>query len=724
MFSFLASFASRRAPLVLTVWLVLTLASVYFAVSARHSLKGGGFDATSAEYYLAQKKIASNFDGFESQIAVLIKVPTGSRADDPVFQKNVDRIFSELRLDPDVKVIDSWYQIYQTFKSAFPGLPEKSPVVQSFLGGLTKAFISRDGAYVLVRIGFRVDEFRVQQRLAELRNKILPGPFEIQLTGVPVFYEALSEVSARDAVKGELIAIPFVLLVLLVIFRTITASLLPIAIAGSSILISLALIFFIGKWIDLSIFVLNIGSLLGIGLGIDYALLMVSRFREELHRQKNVDLALATTLATAGKAVFYSGLTVMVGLSSLFAFPFMIQRSMGLAGILVVSLALLGSLTFLPAILKLLGTRVNALKLPFVSLPEFSDGASASIWKKIAASVMKRPVLSLLAALGALFFLGSPMLHFRFGTSNHEILPAGQTARQATEILQTRFEGFFKTSDLLVVAEARGGAAVNEKEWDAFRTDLARKAHVVTTELQESSGVRLLRVGTDFKYGSKEASVLIDEIRAASPKSFGLMVGGENARLKDFVKALYSHFPEALALVLILSYFVLLAMFRSLILPAKAILLTGLSLTASYGALVWLFQDGHLSGLLGFSKQGYLEAVLPILIFSILFGLSMDYEVFLLSRIRELYDENGDNEKSVSEGLGHTSGIITSAALILILVSLGFAMADIVPVKAIGIGMAIAVAVDATLVRAVLLPSAMKLLGKWNWWWPIGKKGL
>ncbi|MBL8993752.1 MAG: MMPL family transporter, partial [Spirochaetia bacterium] len=308
------------------------------------------------------------------------------------------------------------------------------------------------------------------------------------------------------------------------------------------------------------------------------------------------------------------------------------------------------------------------------------------------------------------------------GTSNHEILPADQPARQATEILQTRFEGFYKTSDLLVVAEARNSAAVNEKEWSDFRTSLTRKAGVLGTELQETSGVRLLRVGTDFKYGSKEASDLIDEIRAADPDSFRLLVGGENARLKDFVKALYSHFPAALAMVLFLSYIVLLVMFRSIILPAKAILLTGLSLTASYGALVWLFQDGHLSGLLGFSRQGYLEAVLPILIFSILFGLSMDYEVFLLSRIRELYEGSGDNEQSVIEGLGHTSGIITSAALILILVSLGFAMADIVPVKAIGIGMALAVAVDATLVRAILLPAAMKLLGKWNWWWPFQKK--
>lgn len=722
MFSFLASFASRRAPLVLSVWLILTAASLYFAVNARHSLKGGGFDATGAEYYLAQKKIASNFDGFESQIAALVKVPPGTRADDPLFQKNVDRVFSELRLDPDVKVIDSWNQIYETFRSAFSGLGDKSPIVLSFLEGLKKAFISKDGAYVLVRIGFRTDEFRVQQRLEELRKKILPGPFEIQLTGVPVFYEALSEVSARDAVKGEFIAIPFVLLVLLTIFRTLTASLLPIAIAGSSILISLALIFFIGRQVDLSIFVLNIGSLLGIGLGIDYALLMVSRFREELHRQGDVDLALVTTLGTAGQAVFYSGLTVMVGLSSLFAFPFMIQRSMGLAGILVVSLALLGSLTFLPAILKLLGNRVNALKLPFVPLPKFSDAAASSVWKKIAGLVMRFPILSLIVVLGVLFFLGSPMLHYRFGTSNHEILPADQPARQATEILQTRFEGFYKTSDLLLVAEPREGTVVNEKEWSDFRVAIARKPHVLSTELQESSGVRLLRVGTDFKYGSAESGALIDEIRASGPKSFSLLVGGENARLKDFVKALYSHFPEALAVVLILSYLVLLAMFRSVILPAKAILLTGLSLTASYGALVWLFQDGHLSGLLGFSRQGYLEAVLPILIFSILFGLSMDYEVFLLSRIRELYDENGDNEKSVVEGLGYTSGIITSAALILILVSLGFAMADIVPVKAIGIGMAVAVAVDATLVRAILLPSAMKLLGKWNWWWPFQKK--
>ncbi|MDE3230500.1 MAG: MMPL family transporter, partial [Chloroflexota bacterium] len=475
-----------------------------------------------------------------------------------------------------------------------------------------------------------------------------------------------------------------------------------------------------------------------------------------LARGRTVPDAVAVTMSTAGRSVFFSGLAVSVGLLGLVIFPLNMLRSVGLGGMMTVLLAALAAATLLPALFGVLGPRVNALpvRLPRFGRPPAAYSEERGFWHVLSLWVMRRPVLTLLPTLGFLLLLGAPFLSVRLAAPDASILPKTVKSRAAFDTLNTKFSQA-QTTPIILAVETDGSplSPANLIALDRYVRQLGADARVQRVdsivsldprialpqyELMYSDpraiadpyiaraatalvGQRITMVQVYSKYGMLDprSEALVQAIRATPPPDgMRVLVDGGTAGIIDYVNTLYGAFPWALLLIALVTYVVLALLFRSLTLPLKAILMNTLSILASYGALVFIFQEGHFSHLLNFTPLGYVEASSPILMFCALFGLSMDYEVFLLSRIREAHDQTGDNTRSVALGLERSGGIITSAAAIVILVSAAFASADMVIVKALGVGMALAVALDATLVRGLLAPATMRLLGEINWWWP------
>jgi RND superfamily putative drug exporter len=487
--------------------------------------------------------------------------------------------------------------------------------------------------------------------------------------------------------------------------------------------------------------------MLGLGLAIDYALFMTSRFREELERG-SVHSAVAVTVGTAGRAVFFSGLTVLIGLGGLAMFDFMFLRSVGVAGMLVVGVSVVGALTLLPAVLAVAGSRVNSLQVVRRGVED-----QGRFWVRLSNLVMDHPWRFFLPVLALLLALGTPFLWVNLSSPDATILPTNVDSRQGLETLRAEF-GDGEINPIVVALETDSSVSSPENlaALYAFTRHFAADERVMRIDSIVSLDHRLSLEQYTFMYA--DGSPLSDQLVAAFGRlasehttavflyprglsnddetkqlladvraygvggDFRMLVDGGTAEIVDVVDAMYAQFPRVAALVVLATYLVLLIQFRSVILPLKAILMNALSIAASYGAVVVIFQEGVFSSLLGFSAQGYVEASLPILMFCVLFGLSMDYEVFLLSRIREEYLRTGDNRTSVALGLQRSGRIITGAALIVVVVTLSFVSAEIVLVKAFGLGIAIAIFVDATIIRALLVPATMRLLGDLNWWLP------
>jgi RND superfamily putative drug exporter len=522
--------------------------------------------------------------------------------------------------------------------------------------------------------------------------------------------------------------------------------------------VALAAIFFVAGATPMSIFVLNLATLLGLGLGVDYSLLMTSRFREELAargwRRNAVEEAVAVTARTAGRAVFFSGLTVLLGLLGLVLFGFMILRSVGIAGAVVVAFGVAAAMTLLPAVLAIVGTNLERLRIRRVTPRPPETGA----WSRLARAVMRRPVAVLVPTLAFLLVLGTPFLHVRFNAPDARILPEDAPSRDAFDRLATEFgPGPFAP---IVLAIRTTGDAIEPANLAALydysrrlaadprieRVDslvdvdprmtlsqyelLYRPGQVppdrfVAEVLRSTTNGDLTAFTLTTPYGPNEdvARDLVLDLRAAAgplapPGGMTVLVGGGAADVEDVVTGIGAEFPRTALFILVSTYLVLLLLLRSLILPLKALAMNTLSILASFGALVWIFQDGNLSMLLGTRPLGFVETTQPVILFCVLFGLSMDYEVFLLTRMRETWEATGDNQQAVATGLERSGRIVTSAALIVIVVAGSFAFADIVLIKALGVGIAIAVALDATIVRALLVPATMRLLGRWNWWLP------
>ena len=586
-------------------------------------------------------------------------------------------------------------------------------------------FASTDGhqTYAVLRLAGADDAAQIKSFDA-IKNKLAaPGLTERAGGQIPT-EEAINKQVTADIGRAEGISMPVLLVMLLLIFGGLAAASLPLAIGGIAILGSFTALRLLTLGTAVSIYSINITTILGLGLGIDYGLFMVARFREELRRQPTVDAALARTVATAGRTVAVSGITVAAALASLMLFPETFLRSMGYGGVATVVVDMLAALTVMPALLAVLGHRVNALRIRRSARASSSQqigGETSGAWYRIGRSVMRRPVAYVVVIVIALLALGSPFRHITWGGTDARALPASAAPHIVQDALTRDFPANSTTPIEAVVSF--GAPATGPAQQAALAGYLSRVAHLPGVTGAQVTGVHGDVARVDLRYGanatSAAARALVTRVRSVpAPAGAQVLVGGATAALVDELGSLGATLPW-MALVVCLATFVLLFLaFGSVVLPVKAIVMNVLSLSATFGVIVWIFQEGHLSGLLGFTATGTIDPTMPILMLAIIFGLSMDYEVFLLSRIREQYDLTGDNTASVAGGLQRTGGIITSLALLLVVVVGAFSASGITFIKLMGVGMIVALVIDATVVRVLLVPATMRLLGRANWWLP------
>ena len=616
---------------------------------------------------------------------------------------------------------------------------------------VTAAFTSKDGHEALVSVELYATGPDAWKQYADLRAKVTSDTLKVQGTGFVPINQAFNTTLETDLSRAETITLPVTLILLLIIFASVVAAGMPLGVGILTILGGLAGTFFLDRFTDVSQYALNIVTLIGLGVSIDYSLFIVNRFRDELATGASREDAIATTVATAGRAITFSGLTVAVGLSAMLFFQGTFLASMGAAGAIVVAVAVIYGLTFLPALLSIIGPNVNRLRLPALG---GGVNGGRGFWHGLATWVMKRPVIVLVPTVGFLLIAGSPFLNLRLANGDVDMLPSHLEARQGWDNLQASFPGQDQTTFNIVVNYAGGDPLTASRIADQYNLDrrIAAIPNVLHTssiyDLDPSLGLQqyqalytgdpakippaarqlmgatvgkhivLIQATTNAPPTSDTSRAIVKAIRDAGGVSGGqVLVGGQTAIDLDVIHFITDRTPVAVAFVVIVTYFVLFLLTGSVVLPLKAVILNFLSIGASFGALVWIFQEGHISSLLGFTPQS-IDPSIPVILFSIVFGLSMDYEVLLVSRIHEEYVRTGDNTAAVAAGLERSGRLITGAAAIMVAVFVAFGLAEVVIIKAIGIGLAIAVAVDATIVRALVVPAVMRLLGDVNWWAP------
>jgi RND superfamily putative drug exporter len=737
-FERLGRFTYRRRWWVLAAWALLVLLAIPLAPRAPGVLSPGGFSLADLESSRAEALLVQQLGAPPSALVLVYQSTGAARAGDPAFEAAVRAETAGVAAAPYVRQVESHL--------------------------LAPRQVSADGrvAYDIVLLDIAPDSSPAALPGIEAALRPAPG-VRVSLAGGPAFYGDIQTVSESDLRRAELVSLPLAALALVLVFGSLVAAGVPLVIGGAAVATSLALIFLLASVTPMSIFVLNLATLLGLGLGVDYSLLMLSRFREELARRtpagtradpQAVEAAIRVTVATAGRAVFFSGLTVLLGLLGLVLFEFMILRSVGIAGALVVGMAVAAALTLQPAILSILGSRVDALAIRKVRPDPGSQGA----WGRLARRVMRRPLLVFFPTLGLLLALGTPFLHVRFNSPDATILPPSVASRAAYETLVQNFgEGPFAPLLLAVRTDGPATSAANIARLYAYSRELAADPRVLRVDSLVDLDPRIslaqyellyatpggppdrfsaaalasttkgdltaFTLTTDYGPNRDQVQALVRDLRdpssaLAPPAGVSVLVGGGAADVGDTVSRIAADFPRTALFIVLTTYLVLFLLLRSVWLPLKAIIMNTLSITAAFGALVWVFQDGNLSRLLGFQPLGYVETTLPVILFCVLFGLSMDYEVFLLTRMKEAWLRTGDNTEAVAQGLDRSGRIVTSAALIVVVVAGSFVDADIVLIKALGLGVALAVAIDATVVRALLVPATMRLLGKWTWWLP------
>jgi uncharacterized membrane protein YdfJ with MMPL/SSD domain len=558
-----------------------------------------------------------------------------------------------------------------------------------------------------------VDPDTARAYVERFRAALRPPPgFAVDVTGPPAVFEDIQLATSADLRRAESIGIPAALLVLALAFGTAVAAAIPLVVGGVAVLATLGLLWMLAHQVPLSIFVLNIATMLGLGVGVDYALLAVSRFREELRAGRDVEDAVARTVETAGRAIAFSGLAVLIGLSGMWAFGLRVLSSIAAGGTLVVAVSAFAAVTLLPAILGMLGPRVE--RAPLLRRRHRRDRPGTSHgWERLARAVMARPWTFIVATLVVIGVLASPVASATINVARADVLPPRFGSRQGEQVLDREFSQA-ALNPITVVVEPGIPLTPFVHRLAAVR-GVARLAGVQRGP--RGSAIDLTPAVSPFTDAGR---AVVDRIRALPGHGSQFLVTGETAGEQDFLAQIEGRAPWAAAWVVLASYLVLALAFRSLLLPLKAIVMNSLSIVGAFGVLVWVFQDGHLDGVLGFTRLGYIESTMPVVIVCTLFGVSMDYEVFMLSRIAEAYRGGASNRDAVATGLVATGRIITSAASILVVVGLSFTTADVVIVKELGLGLAIAIGLDATLIRSLLVPATMRVLGDWNWW-PSGR---
>ena len=686
----------RRRVLALVIALIALAGAAVWGAGVFGSLQSsGGFTPPNSESQQASNLAARALGRNDADVVVLYRSRTMT-VSDPAYRAAVTRSLAALPRGRVTAASTYWSAGSAGFVSA-----------------------NRHETYAVLQLAGSSDGARTASYDAIKGDLAAPGLQTLVGGNIPTGESINTQVKA-DIGRAEAFSLPVLLILLLVIFGSLTSALLPLAIGGTAILGSFAVLRLLALGTAVSTYSVNITTILGLGLGIDYGLFMVGRFREELRRQPTVEAAVARTVATAGRTVAVSGITVAVALSSLTLFPEVFLRSMGYGGVATVLVDMLAALTLLPALLALLGPRVNALRVRRLARePAGHDHGGA--WRRIAGSVMRRPVLYVVAIVAALLALGTPFLSVKWGGTDSRVLAASSQPHQVTDALNRDFPANATSPiEAVVRLPAPVSAPAGHAALAAYVRRLDRVAGVTAAQVTGARG-NVARV--DLRYVpqaySTQAREIVQRVRAVpGPAGATVLVGGVTAGLVDELASLGQTLPWMALMVGLATFVLLFLAFGSVVLPVKAIVMNALSLTAAFGAIVWIFQDGHLSGLLNFTPTGTIDPSMPILMLAIIFGLSMDYEVFLLSRIRERYDISGDNTRAVADGLQRTGGIITSAALLLIVVVAAFSASGIIFIKLLGVGMVIALLVDASVVRVLLVPATMRLLGRANWWAP------
>ncbi|HEY6748086.1 MAG TPA: MMPL family transporter [Mycobacteriales bacterium] len=717
--------------------LVLAGSVLSLSVIALPALGGsryGGDFVPQGEARRAAELVAAEHPGSGGSSFRLVFTTAAPVPDRPAFEQAVTKALAAARQDPRVTA---------TVGPFDPGHPAD------------EAGVTANGRTAFATVHLRDDVRDAALYYREIRDRIPATGLTVLGTGDVATSADLSRNLDADLARAELISFPVALILLLLVFGTVVAAVLPLAVGALAVAAGSAITVGLSRVVTVSDLTLSVVSLLGLGLAVDYSLFVVSRFREELDRGASTADAVVTTVSVTGRTVLFSGLTVLAGLSGLLLFPGSFLPGMGLAAGAVVLCAVAYALTFLPAALALLGPRVNRLRV----LPH-RPGQTDPLWTALAHGVMRRRWLAL-PVIGLLLLVGVPFLQLHIRTDDVGQLPAGTEARSGDTLLTAAFPAL-GTADILAVVRfpddplgpahvaalhqlSRTVAALPDVEgvdgvvdrppgqpasfYQRLYADPGRLPAPSLALVRQTVGPHtvVLRVHSPAVRGSDEARTVVHRIRSIpAPGDAELLVTGQTAAEADVAGLISRWTPWAVAAVIALVYLVLLGTLRSILLPAKAVVMTLLSITASFGALVWVFQDGHLAGALGVTPAGGIDPAVPVLLFCLAFGLSMDYEVLLLSRTQEAYLAGGDNRTAVAEGLRRSGRLITGAAVIMVAVFASFSTGGVVLVKAVGLGLALAVAVDATLVRCVAVPALMALFGRANWWAPgrIGHPGL
>ncbi len=710
----LESFVDRHRRLVVAAWLLIVIAALPFASRQTEHLTGGGFDVPGSSSKAVVDGIDADFP--RSQPAMAAVLVARSDATQPQIAAAVSRLQDAARATGDAEV-------------------------SSAAAGDARAALSSKGKAVVPIIG-HVSPDQMTDVAVDLRDDIPPG--EVQdgvttyYTGQAAAWAGLQDLSREDLAKAEAAGFPIVALILLAVFGSFAAAALPLGLGFGSVIVTGALIFLISRQLEMSVFVTNMASMVGIGVAVDYSLFILARFREEVRSGRSAAEARARAMTTSGLAVVFSGVAVIISLASLWMVDNQALRSMALGAMIVVAISILTATTLLPALIRVLGYRVEAGGLPWKVISFFRHlarrrrrpGSTApdrpDFWHRWTERVMARPWLSVGAVSAVMLILAIPVLSMKTGTGALDQFPAGHDVRVGTE-LAAQIEGG-STDRLQLLADFGGGSPrdrANESAIASMNRDLAHDPgvdSVLAPQLAAHSA--LLQAAPRGASDSDSSFALVDRVReeilpgTALAKRAEVDVGGETARAADVRAQISGAMVRIVLFVLAFSFVVLMVMLRSLLLPLKAILMNLLSIGAAYGVLVVVFQWGWLDGLFGFQSIGTISTINPPLILAIVFGLSMDYEVFLLSRIREQYLRHGDNRRAVAEGLSSSARTISSAALIMTAVFSVFALTGVPSIKEIGLGTAVAIALDATRVRLILGPAAMQLMGRWNWWLP------
>jgi RND superfamily putative drug exporter len=710
MFVRTGSLVTKHPRLVLAAAAVAVIVSAALGIHAPGRLQSGGFTSATAPSQIAANRLEATFGG-APDLVLVVQARNGT-ANSPTVADAGRRLAQQVsRARGVTSVTDYW-----TTRST--------------------QMRSRDGREGLVVVNLAGNPAAVQSEANSLIREVSvpaagPGPVTVLAGGPAAVNQAATEQIGKDLALAEGLAIPITALLLVLVFGSMVAALLPVAIGVTSIFFTLFVLWALAGITDVSIYAINLTTAMGLGLGIDYSLLIVNRYREELARGRAPADAVRGAIASAGRTVTFSAATVAAALAALLVFPVYFLRSFAYAGISVVAIAAVSAVVILPALLVVLGPRVNAGRIRW--LPRQADGSESRFWRSVARRVTARPLLAALPVVALLLLAGAPFLHVRFGTPDDRVLPHTAAARQAGDALRTQFDA--NASDTIDVVSSRAvdgtDAADYSRELSGLRgvVTVSGPAGIWTAGAQTTPPgpltARYQAAQSDWWSAtiapdelSGAAAHLVSEVRALpAPAGAATYVGGPAAQLVDQKHDLGSRLPIGLALIALTTYLILFLFTGSVLLPLKALLLNALTLIAVFGATVWMFQDGHLSGLLDFTPTPT-STTMPLLLFCIAFGLSMDYEVFLLSRIKELHDAGATNEEAVTGGLARTGRIVTTAAALLAVTFFAFGLSKVSFIQLFGIGTALAILVDATLVRGVLVPSFMRLAGPANWWAP------